>query len=453
MTARRGGPPEGLVPVPAGYRIGPWTVGRLLGSGAFGCVFAARRAVPEAGVPTRAALKVLATGTRTPRQLTHLRELAERETALLRRVRAPRLIRLYEVRTVDDPDRPELDGATVLVLEAAEGSLDDLLAADPVPRGGPALLAHVCEGLDQLHRAGWVHGDLKPGNVLLMPDGTARLADFNMAAELEGTHAYAPAFGTADYTPPDLLWCEIGERGRKIRPSADIWAFGVLAHLVLTGTLPLPGGTPAARRDAAMRYARGEEGLRLAPDLPEAWRAVLTDCLARRHEDRAPHTAGSLLRRVEAAAAGRRAPWRPGPFLRRRRRPLAVAAALAAGLLAGLLAALPSTAGASGYDRCRRGAVCFFTEADGQGEICAWVDADTDWSEGETGCPWAAQRAPRSVFNNGQDLSEGATQVDVRYFADPDQRTLLGCVKNGRRRNLSGEERPQSHLWLRSCTP
>ncbi|MFF2790842.1 serine/threonine-protein kinase, partial [Streptomyces sp. NPDC058049] len=278
-------------------------MGHLLGSGAFGSVYAAQRAAPEPGLPGRAALKVLPTGTHTPRGLRHLVELAERETEVLRRVRTPRLIRLYEVLTVDDPGRPELDGATVLVLEEAQGSLDALLAGG-VPRTGPALLAQVCEGLDQLHRAGWVHGDLKPGNVLLMADGTARLGDFNMAAELEGTHAYSPAFATPDYTPPDLLWSEVGERGTKIRPTADIWAFGVLAHVVLTGALPLPGGTPAARRDAALRYARGEDELRLSPELPERWRDIVRDCLARRHEDRAAHTAAQLLRRVEAAAAG-----------------------------------------------------------------------------------------------------------------------------------------------------
>ncbi|MFD8986327.1 serine/threonine-protein kinase, partial [Streptomyces sp. NPDC059564] len=282
MNGRAGRP--GALAVPPGYRVGPWTVGRLLGAGAFGSVYAARRAAPEPGRPDRAALKVLPTGTRTPRQLGHLRELADRETEVLRRVRTPRLIRMYDVLTVDDPARPELDGATVLVLEEAAGSLEALLA-DGVPPAGPVLLAQVCEGLDQLHRAGWVHGDLKPGNVLLMPDGTARLADFNMAAELEGTHAYSPAFATPDYTPPDLLWSEVGERGMKIRPTADIWAFGVLAHVVLTGSLPLPGGSPAARRDAALRYARGEEELRLSPELPGPWREIVGDCLARRHED------------------------------------------------------------------------------------------------------------------------------------------------------------------------
>ncbi|MFJ6381250.1 serine/threonine-protein kinase [Kitasatospora sp. NPDC092039] len=437
--------PCGALSVPDGYRIGAWRVGRLLGNGAFGSVYAARRALPRAGLPSRAALKFLPTGTRTPRQLRHLRELADRETELLSRVRAPRLIRLYEILAVDEPDRPELDGATVLVLEEADRSLDTLLAEDRTPRTGPALLAEICEGLAQLHRAGWVHGDLKPGNVLLMPDGTARLADFNLAAELDGTHAYAPPFATPDYTPPDLLWAEVGERGRQIRPTADVWAFGVLAHLVLTGALPLPGATPAARRDAALRYARGEEELRISPRLPPVWHDIVHDCLARRPEDRARHSTASLLCRVRSAGAGRR-PRRP--LLHRYRRPLVAVAA--AGLAAGLLG---HAAGRDpiGYARCGHGSVCFFSEPDGRGEMCAWVDGYRDWTQGGRTCAWAADRPPRSVYNNGQGTEEGASLVDVRYYADPDRQVLLDCVERGERRDLPAGERPRSHTWVPAC--
>ncbi|MFI8949310.1 serine/threonine protein kinase [Streptomyces sp. NPDC053750] len=291
------------VPVPRGYRVGVWEVREPIATGAFGSVYAARRTEDGGGgLPRTAALKFLPTGTDTPRQLAHLRELVEREVELLRRLRQPRLIRMYETLIVDDPAHPRLDGATVLVLERAEGSLSGLLAGSPRPPGGPALLAQVCAGLAQLHRAGWVHGDLKPANVLLMADGSARLADFNMAAELEGTHAYTPAFSTPDYTPPELLWSEIGERGRRIRPSADVWAFGVLAHLVLTGSFPLPGGTPTARRDAAVAYGRGTDDLRLSPELPEAWREVVRACLTRTHAGRIGTDA--LLRRVADTAGG-----------------------------------------------------------------------------------------------------------------------------------------------------
>lgn len=307
------------VTVPRGYRIGRWEVGEPLGSGAFATVHAGRR-VGEgpAGLPRRAALKVLPTGPRARGRRHHVRELAEREADFLSRLHSPRLIRMYETLTVDDPDHPDLDGATVLVLERAERSLDAV--PRPVPSPG-AVLRQICEALAHLHRAGWVHGDLKPANVLLMPDGSVRLADFHTAAELEGTHAWAPAFTTPDYTPPELLWPETDARGTRIRAGADVWAFGVLAHVVLAGSFPMPGGTVEARDDALTRYARGAEELRLSPELPEEWRDIVRDCLVPAHEHRVADAA-ALLRRVEQAA---RTP-RPRGWLR----PVAVAAVLSA---------------------------------------------------------------------------------------------------------------------------
>ncbi|QNP70669.1 protein kinase [Streptomyces roseirectus] len=312
------------VDVPQGYRVGGWEVREPLACGAFATVYAGRRAGDTPGLPRQVALKFLPTGTRTPRQLHHLRELAEREVELLSRLRTPRLIRLYETLTVEDPGRPELDGATVLVLERAEGSLDNL------PLGNVRVLAQICEGLHQLHHAGWVHGDLKPANVLLMKDGSVRLADFSTAAELEGTYAYAPAFTTPDYTPPELLWPEVSERGTRTRPSADIWAFGVLAHVLLTGTYPLPGATPQARTDAALRHAQGTEELRLSPELPAGWPEIVRDCLAPAHTERVSTEA--LLRRVEHLAGTTRSPRLPRLRPRRLRR-TALVTALALALL------------------------------------------------------------------------------------------------------------------------
>ncbi|HEY9372362.1 protein kinase domain-containing protein [Streptomyces sp.] len=459
------------VTVPEGYRVGSWTVERPLGAGAFGSVYAAARPAASDGLPARAALKFLPTGTRTPRQLRHLRDLAEREVELLGRLRSPRLIRMYETLTVDDPARPELDGATVLVLEEAADSLHTALPRlSPQERAG--ILTQVCEGLAQLHGAGWVHGDLKPGNVLLMADGSARLGDFSTASELDGTHAYSAAFATADYTPPELLWSEFGERGTRIRPTADLWAFGVLAHVVLTDGFPLPGGTPSARRDAAVRYARGEEELRLSPELPEAWREIVTDCLSRTHEERgrrAGRDAEPLLRRTAEAAAGR------APHRRRTRRPLLAAAAVLALTVTGFGLALldedaprttprtgptapaasPSKSttavqAATGYDRCAPGSVCFFSQADGGGQMCAWEGDDPDWFDGQTDCSWADTARPRSIFNNGLPDPKGF--VHVAYFAKPGLQQRLGCIEKGRRLDLAPGSAVLSHTWAKTCS-
>ncbi|MDV5147865.1 protein kinase [Streptomyces sp. SBC-4] len=441
--------------VPTGYEVGDWTVERPLGAGAFGSVYAARRSTGgRSDLPTRAALKFLPTGTHTPRQLRHLRDLADREVDLLRRLRSPRLIRLYETLTVDDPAHPELDGATVLVLEEAERPLQSLLTESAAPPpSGPALLVQICEGLHQLHTAGWVHGDLKPGNVLLMKDGTVRLGDFSTASELEGSHAYAAGFATPDYTPPELLWSEVGDRGTRIRPSADVWAFGVLAHTVLTGSSPLPGGTPTARRDSALRYARGEEELRLSPELPPVWRELVADCLSRTHEDRAAHDATSVLRRVREAAAGRmprRRRRRPG-----RRRLVPLLAATLAGLTAaglGLNALLDRQGGentATGYERCAPGYVCFFSETGGRGEMCDWENDDREWFDGDTVCEWARKEGPRSVFNNGAADPKGL--VHVALFAAKDLKDDLGCVPQSARGDIALPRPISSHTWSTSC--
>ncbi|MFI2430458.1 protein kinase [Streptomyces sp. NPDC018693] len=449
------------VPVPRGYRVGRWEVREPIASGAFATVYLARNTLLGTEFPEYAALKFLPTGTRTPRQLHHLRELAEREVDLLKRLRTPRLIRMFETLTVEDPDLPDLDGATVLVLERAEGSLDTVLDHAPVPSSGPALLAQICEGLHQLHHARWVHGDLKPGNVLLMKDGSVRLADFNVAARLEGTHAYSASFATPDYTPPELLWPEVSARGTLTRPSADIWAYGVLAHVVLTGTYPLPGATPQARTDAALRYARGTEELRLSPELPDAWRHIIADCLGRTHEQRTDSAA--LLRRVQEAAGTTRTAPLPRLRPRRRRR-----AALLTTITAALLAAVGTTTyvllrddgPAYGYHRCPFGSVCFFSEPNGTGEMCAWEKDDPDWLAGPDVCAWTADRPVRSIFYNGDESTGlgGVAYYRGRDFTPvglditrPNSRMRTGCTGQHAQGNLAGTYAPLSHRFIEHC--
>ncbi|MFE6056638.1 serine/threonine-protein kinase [Kitasatospora sp. NPDC056446] len=297
------GPPP--FEVPDGYRVAGYRLGAFLGAGAWGSVHAA-----EGPDGTPAAVKLLGAARFSPGQRRTVAQMARSEQRFSRLADHPHLIRTLTVVTVEDPDHPALDGAVALVMERADRSLHDVLAdARPgtaVP-GAERILTEVCAGLTHMHRAGWVHGDLKPANILLMSDGTAKIADFGLTAELEGTHAYAPPLGSPDHVPPEWWSQRTGARGVAVRPSADVWAFGVLTHQLLTGGLhPFVGATARARSLAAQAYARGAAPLRPDEALPGRWRPVVGACLAAGREERARVDLTALVARATAAPARRR---------------------------------------------------------------------------------------------------------------------------------------------------
>jgi serine/threonine-protein kinase len=342
---------SGLVEeVPVGYRAGGWQVTRHIASGSWASVYAAQRVQPphepdDLPVGHRAALKFLPGGTLSPPQYADLQAVVSEEVRFNEEVDHPRLVRTYETFVVDDPEHPALHGAVVLVMELAITSLQHMLATvtppDPAPHAA-RVIAEICEALVHVHAQGWVHGDLKPGNVLLMPDGSVRLADFGLARELDGTHAYAPRLGSSDYLPPEWWTERIGTEGIATRTTADIWALGVTAHQLLTGGMfPFLGATARARGAAARAYAEGHEQLRLADGLTPEWRLIIGDCLARDHDARRQHTAAALLPRIKAlGAVDEPAPpsQRARPWWQRGWQRLAAGALTVAAVITGALA-------------------------------------------------------------------------------------------------------------------
>ncbi|WP_330329066.1 serine/threonine protein kinase [Streptomyces sp. NBC_00536] len=340
--------------LPRGYRVGGWEVTEPIATGGRATVYAGRRVGGSPGAPgitgtpgtpgipgeggggrigpDDVALKFLPTAGLSPRQARDFADAARREAELCGRFHHPRLIRLLDTVVLSEPDRPLLDGAIVLVMERARCSLRDLLDGPVSEAEGARLIAEVCEGLAHLHRTGWVHGDLKPDNVLIMADGSVKLADFGIATELtddDGTCGYAPPMGTFDYLPPERWKAPLGEHGVEVRPSADIWALGIVIHEVFaSGSSPFPGATPMARGAGAQEYADGRMPLRLDTAVPAFWRALAVDCLAPTHAARAAHTAGSLHTRIAARTVADHVVVEPAAP-RRRGRALAVLAAFA----------------------------------------------------------------------------------------------------------------------------
>lgn len=331
------------IDVPAGYRVGQWRVTEPVGAGSWGSVYAAEHTADGSPV----AIKFLRTDLLTPGQRTSMDELVGREVRFALEADHPHLVRTHTVLTVRDPVRPELDGLTALVMDRAEGSVQDLLTGGAELPAAEArqLLRKVAAGLAHLHARGRIHGDLKPANVLLAPGGAVWLADFGLTAELEGTHAYVPPLGSLDHVPPEWWSERTGCRGTKLRPTADVWAFGVLAHQVLTGGLhPFPGSTARARALAAQTYARGGARLRLDESVPDGWRQLITECLRPDHFSRARLTVGELASRAGQLCRD------PGPARRRRATVLLAVCSTLLAAAAGTGVVLATGAGAGPED-------------------------------------------------------------------------------------------------------
>ncbi len=179
----------------------------------------------------------------------------------------PGIVAVYDV---------DVDGeAPGVVLELVEGeSLAARLARDESlpPDEAARIAAEVGEALLHAHQRGVVHRDVKPGNILLEPDGRARLVDFGIARTLdeaaERLTMTGTVMGTLRYMAPEQL------AGGVIGPKADVWGLGAVLHEMLTGRAPFAAATPVALADEQ------RNGLAELPGLDPSLVQILRACLA-----------------------------------------------------------------------------------------------------------------------------------------------------------------------------
>ncbi len=268
---------------------GRYLIERRLGAGGMSTVFMAQDTVLERPV----AVKLLAEHLADDEAFVYR---FRREALSAARLQHPNIVQVFD--SGQDPSTERhyivmeyVDGpsAADMLRESKELDIDETVR----------LVRDACHGLDYAHRAGVVHRDVKPGNLLFAEEmGTTKLADFGIAKAAEQTRItqVGSVLGTAAYLSPEQA------RGEEAGPASDIYSLGVCAYQFLTGRLPheYTSLTELALKQQQDPVAPiGDYRPEVPPELDDAVRLALERDPAARYS-----TALEMAEAIEAGAHG-----------------------------------------------------------------------------------------------------------------------------------------------------
>jgi serine/threonine-protein kinase len=322
---------DAVPPALLASHFGPYRIRKALGEGGMGVVYLAGRE----DLGSLAALKILRDAWLSPAR----RERFAAEQRTLAQLTHPSIARLYDADTLPD-------GTPWFAMEYVEGA--PLTAwcerhATSVP-DRLRLFRAVCDAVEHAHRHLVVHRDLKPSNILVTDDGGVKLLDFGIAKHLESLDGPADQTRTGlrlmtpAYAAPEQM------RGAPVSIQTDLYSLGVILYELLTGSLPFdlsrltPGEAEAAilEREPERPSIQARRGGTAAArgGNRAAWADLDVLCLTAMHKDPARRygSVQALVRDVNHFLEGQPLEARPdtlgyrvGKFVRRNRRPVAVA--------------------------------------------------------------------------------------------------------------------------------
>lgn len=195
-------------------------------------------------------------------------------------------------------DYGEEEGSAFLVMELVPGeALSTILEREHVLSTDRTLdiVAQTAAALHAAHAAGLVHRDIKPGNLLITPDGRVKITDFGIAriADQVPLTATGQVMGTVQYLSPEQA------SGHPASPTTDIYSLGIVAYECLAGRRPFTGESQVAIAMAQINEAPPE----LPPTVAEPVRNLVFACIAKNPADR-PASAAHLARAAQALRRG-----------------------------------------------------------------------------------------------------------------------------------------------------
>ncbi len=272
-----------------GTYVGKYKIERLLGAGGMGVVYAARDSI----IGREVAIKFLSP------------EAASNETSLKRFVQEARAVgQLQHPNVVALYDVDQTEGTWYLVMEMVDGGT----ASDLIEREGAIpwqkstrIIADVCRGLMVAHEKELIHRDIKPDNIMLSADGTAKLSDFGLA-KIQNYDAPTltrqnSVLGTPHYMSPEQC------RSADVDARSDIYSLGATFFDLLTGSPPFARSTDVMQIMYAQCHEPTPDPAELAVDLPPLCRGIIEQAMAKEPENRY-QTAAEMFDDLEALLEG-----------------------------------------------------------------------------------------------------------------------------------------------------
>ncbi|MBP8810474.1 MAG: serine/threonine protein kinase [Kofleriaceae bacterium] len=215
-----------------GTQLGAYRIDGVIGAGSMGDVFRAT----DVGLSRKVAIKILS---EKHKDSNELRARFTREGRAVAAIAHPNVVQVFATGTFED--RPYiamelLEGTDLATVVDDDGPMSSLAAARAI--------LDAARGLDGAARAGLIHRDVKPSNMVRLTDGRVKVTDFGLAKPVDpGTEpaltALGVVVGTPDYIAPEQA------RGEKIDERVDLYALGGTLYFLLTGVPPFRTGNPA----------------------------------------------------------------------------------------------------------------------------------------------------------------------------------------------------------------